>query len=170
VFPQSASVSVGWQARRRLRTYLQTDWMNWASAFVQLPVHLTNGNNVLLNTLLGSTSLNDSVPLHWKNQLAERVGFEVSVAESLTVQGGFAHVNSPVPAATLTPLTAAIMSNTLSTGLTYSKNRIRLELAYQVNLPATADVGASSLLAGEYSNTRTSLWLQTVALTTGVRF
>lgn len=170
VFPQSASASLGWEARRRLRTYLQVDWLNWHDAFTQLPVHLTNGNNPLLNTILNSTSLNDSVPLHWKNQLTVRAGFEKSLAESFTLQGAYAHANSPVPPSTLTPLTAAIMTDSLSTGLAYEKARLRLQLAYQVSLPQTAEVDDSGLLAGEYSHTRTSLWLQTVAFTTGIRF
>lgn len=75
-----------------------------------------------------------------------------------------------MPSRTLTPLTAVIMRDTLSTGIAYQKSRYRLQLAYEVNLPATASVGVSGLLAGEYSNTRTSLWLQTVARTTGIRF
>ena len=170
VFPQSASASLGWQAQRRLRTYLQGDWLNWHKAFVQLPVHLTNGNNALLNTLLNSTSLNDSVPLHWKNELTFRVGFDYSLAESWAVQGAYSYGNSPVPSSTLTPLTAAIMTGAVSTGVAYQKSRYRVQLAYQANLPETASVGASSLLAGEYSKTRTSLWLQTIALTTGIRF
>jgi long-chain fatty acid transport protein len=170
VFPQTASASLAWQARRRLRTYLQGDWLNWRGAFDQLPVHLTDGDNALLNSLLKSTSLDDSVPLHWKNQLIARTGFELSMGESVTVQGAYSHGNDPVPAATLTPLTAAIMSDALSAGVAYQKNRYRLQLAYQTDLPQTASVGASSLLAGEYSNTRVSLWLQTVALTTGIRF
>ncbi len=170
VFPQSASVSVAWQARPRVRTYLQGDWLNWHSAFVQLPVHLTNGNNALLNSLLNSTSLDDSVPLHWRNQLTIRTGVEVSMGESFKIQGAYSHGNSPVTSATLTPLTAAIMSDALSGGIAFEKSRYRLQLAYQTNLPASANVAASSLLAGEYSNTRTSLWLQTIALTTGIRF
>ena len=170
VFPQTASVSLAWQTRRRLRTYLQGDWLNWRGAFVQLPVHLTGGNNALLNLLLQSTSLDDSVPLYWRNQFIIRTGFDVSIGESLSLQGAYSHGNSPVPSRTLTPLTAAIMSDALSTGIAYEKSRYRLQLAYQVNLPQTARVESSGLLAGEYSNTRTSLWLQTVALTTGIRF
>lgn len=170
VFPQSASVSLAWQARPRLRTYLQGDWLNWREAFVRLPVHLTDGDNALLNSLLKSTSLDDSVPLRWKNQLTIRTGLEASLGESFTLQGAYSHANSPVPAATLMPLTAAIMSDAVSAGISYAKNRYRVQLAYQVNPLKTASVGTSALLAGEYSNTRTSLWLQTVALTTGIRF
>lgn len=90
--------------------------------------------------------------------------------EFFAIQGAYSHANSPVPSTTLTPLTAAIMSDCVSSGVAYEKNRYRLQLAYQVNLPQTASVGTSSLLVGEYSNTRISLWLQTVALTTGFRF
>jgi long-chain fatty acid transport protein len=170
VFPQSASISLAWQAQRRLRTFLQADWLNWHGAFIQLPVHLTEGNNTLLNTLLNSTSLNDSVPLHWKNQLTIRSGFEFSLRESVTLQGAYSHGNSPVPSSTLTPLTGDISTDILSAGVAYTRNRYRVQLAYQANLPSDANVGMSSLLAGEFSNTRVSLWLQTVALTTGIRF
>ncbi len=170
VFPQSASGSVAWQALHRLRTYVQADWLNWHKAFVQLPVHLSDGDNTLLNTILDSTSLNDSVPLHWRNQLSLKTGIEFSIGESLTLQGGYLHGNSPVPAATLTPLTAAIMTDGLSTGIGYEKHRYRIQLAYAADLPRAATVDSSGLLAGEYSHTRTSLWLQTVALTSGIRF
>jgi long-subunit fatty acid transport protein len=170
VFPQTASVSLAWQAMPRLQTYLQTDWLNWRKAFVQLPVHLTGGNNALLNTLLNSTSLNDTVPLRWKNQMNVRAGFELSARESVTFQGAYSYGNSPVPNSTLTPLTAAIMTHGLSAGAAYQKSRYRIQLAYQVNLPQSVDVGTSSILAGEFNNTHTSLWLQTIALTTGVRF
>ena len=170
VFPQTASASVGWQATRRLRTYLQGDWLDWRDAFVQLPVHLTDGDNTLLNSLLHSTSLNDSVPLHWRNQFTIRTGLEFSLRESLTLQGAYSFGNSPVPSSTLMPLTAAIMKDTVSAGIAYQKSRYRGQFAYQLNPPETASVGTSALLAGEYSNTRMSLWLQSLALTTGIHF
>lgn len=170
VFPQSASIALAWQPHRTFSTYLQTDWINWRNAFDTLPVHLTSGDNLLLNTLLHSTSLNDSVPLHWRNQVAIRAGFSVPLRESLRVQGAYAYTNDPVPSGTVTPLTAAIMRNALSTGLTYSRDRYHVALGYQVNLPAGTLVHNSDLLAGEYSDTRIRLWLQTIALTTGIRF
>ena len=170
IFPQSVSANVAWQARRRIRTHLQADWINWHDAFVNLPVHLTGGTNSDINTLLGSSSLNDSIPLAWRNQLAWRTGVEASIAENTTVLGGYSHTNSPVPASTLTPLTADIMKNALSTGISYYRSRYRFQLAYQANLPSSAEVSKSQLLAGEYDHSKTSLRLQTVVLTTGIRF
>jgi hypothetical protein len=102
---------------------------------------------------LNSTSLDDSVPLHWKNQLTVRTGFEVSMHEFFTFQAAYAHGNNPVPAATLMPLTAAITSDTVSAGLGYERSRYRLQFAYQTNLPNTVNVGTSGLLA---ANTATA--------------
>ena len=105
-----------------------------------------------------------------ENQLAVKTGFAVQLRESVRLQEGYAHANAPVPSAALTPLTVAIATDTFSAGVAYAKRRYRMQFAYQVNLPRTASVASSSLLAGEYRGTRTSLWLQTIALTTGVRF
>ena len=137
---------------------------------MNLPVHLTQGTNSAINSLLDSSSLNDSIPLAWRNQLAWKAGVEGSIAENMTLLGGYSYTNSPVPASTLTPLTADIMRNALSTGISYHRSRYNFELAYQANLPSGAEVSKSQLLAGEYDHSRTSLWLQTVVLTTGIRF
>ena len=170
IFPQSASVNIRWQPRSRLRTHLQADWINWHDAFSALPVHLTNGTNATINSILSSSSLDDSVPLAWRNQLVWRTGLEFSAWENTTLLGGYSFTNSPVPSRTLTPLTADIMRNAVSTGISYRRSRYRVELAYQANPPSSRSVDDSSLLAGEYSHTTTSLWLQTIVLTTGVRF
>ena len=169
-FPQSVSTSLGWQALPRLRAHVQVDWINWRNAFENLPVHLTQGNNPDINSLLGSSTLNDGVPLKWKNQIGARVGVQLALTESTTLMGGYSYTTDPVPASTLTPLTADIMKNALSTGLIYQRIRYKVQLAYQVNLPTSASVQQSSLASGEYDNTRTSLWLQTIVLTTGIRF
>jgi hypothetical protein len=54
---------------------------------------------------------------------------QFSVSEYFSLQGAYSHANSPVPASTLTPITAAIMSDTLSTGLTYSRSRYLMQFA-----------------------------------------
>lgn len=170
VFPQSAGAYVRWRTTSRLQTHLQADFVNWRRAFVDLPVRLTAGTNPDINSLLGSTSLNDSIPLRWKNQLTLRAGADYSVTEGTRVYAGYSHSNNPVPSSTLTPMTANIMQNGLATGLTFDKSRYRFGLAYQVNLPSEDSVAQSSLVGGEFNNSTTRLWLQTVVLSTGIRF
>ena len=170
VFPQSAAAYTRFQVNNRLRAHLQADWVNWHGAFIDLPVRLTAGNNPDINSLLGSSSLNDSIALRWRNQLTWRGGVEYALTEGTSISGGYSHTNSPVPDRTLTPMTANIMKNGLSTGVMFDRSRYRVGLAYQVNLPSEASVNKSSLTGGEFNNSRTRLWLQTVVLTTGFRF
>jgi len=124
---------------------------------VVLPVSLTNGTNAVINSIVDSTSLNDGVPLHWKDQYAFHAGVERRLLESTVLRFGFAHANSPVPSSTLTPLTAAILSNEVSTGFSYG---FRPE--------ANQTVGQSSLLAGEYDNS--SVHVGTQSLSVGYSF
>ena len=170
VLPQMASIGVQARLRPRLRFALQADWINWNKAFVNLPLTLTNGNNSDLNTLLGGNSLKDFVPLLWHNQGVVHAGVEMSATERTVVRGGYSFASNPVPATTLTPMTAAIMRNTLSTGAGYLVGRYRLDASYQYELPTSARVSQSLLRAGEYSNSRITIGVQTVFVTTSIRF
>ena len=70
-FPQSVNAGVAWEPPmvKGLTVGGQFDWIDWSQAFNDLPVHLTNGNNVNLNGLVGSRTLNDDVPLRWRDEL-----------------------------------------------------------------------------------------------------
>ena len=170
VLPQSLLASVAWQATHGWVFAFQTDWTNWSDAFVRLPVTLTNGTNATINTLVGSDSLQDSVPLHWKDQYGFHVGAERSLTESTVVRFGYAYANDPVPSATLTPLTAAIMSNQLSTGFAYHPGHSIWEIAYTFAPTAEAHVGQSSLLSGEYDNSTVHVGTQSLVVGYSFRF
>jgi long-chain fatty acid transport protein len=162
VLPQSLLGSLAWQANRHWLFAFQTNWINWKEAFVVLPVNLTDGTNAVINSIVGSTALQDGVPLHWKDQYAFHVGAERSLTENTTLRAGFAHANSPVPSSTLTPLTAAILSNEISTGLTWRHGRSRYEAAYAFRPVASQSVAQSSLLAGEYDNSTVHVGTQSL--------
>ena len=166
VLPQSALASVNWQTTPRLRLSLQGDWTDWYHSFQQLPVTLTKGTNPVVNSLLNSAVLKDAVPLDWKQQFTVRTGVERLLGESFSLSGGFLHGNNPVPGSTLSPLTAAIMQNGLSTGIGYKRARYRFDLSYGINLNSQAQVGNSSLLLGEYSHSQVNVGTQAIILTT----
>jgi long-chain fatty acid transport protein len=170
VLPQSVSAGISWQLDPRWMIVAQADWVNWKQAFKTLPVALTNGSNPDINGLLQSTSLNDGVPLDWKNQVSVHAGFERKLFESFSLRGGYAHANNPVPGSTLSPLTAAILSNQLTAGVGYRLGRERFDLAYAFDPTATARVGESALLSGEYNNSVVRIRTQTLLLTTEFRF
>ena len=169
-FPQQVSAGVSWEATRRLTLSAQFDWINWSDAFDTLPVRLTRGNNADLNGLVGSSRLHDDIPLRWRDQYVGRVGVEQRLGDHWALRAGYAYGNNPVPAETLSPLTAAITEHTLTAGVGYRWSRLSLDAAYQWQLPATGRVRRSGLAAGEYSGSVTEVDVQRLSLTTSISF
>lgn len=168
-FPQEVMAGASWKFLPQWRLALQIDWIDWADAFHDLPLSFSNGNNATVNGVLGS-SFEESIPLNWQNEFVYRAGVEYDVTKSLALRVGYCYGSSPVPDSTLTPLTAAIMENTVTAGIGYHWKQFRVDFAYQYDIPATQNVGTSSLLSGEYSNSSTQVSAQIFALTTSVSF
>jgi long-chain fatty acid transport protein len=170
VLPQSVIASMSWHPSSNWMLAFQTDWVNWGNAFVNLPVTLTNGTNAAINGLVGSSTLVDGVPLNWKDQYLLHVGAERAVSERASLRFGYAYGNNPVPSSTLTPMTAAIMSNQISTGLVYNLGHSRLEAAYVFDPTAREHVQQSGLLSGEYDNSTVRVGTQALTLGYSVHF
>jgi long-chain fatty acid transport protein len=170
VFPQMVRAGLAWQFHPRFRVATQTDWINWNKAFVNLPLTLTNGDNSAINGLVGANSLKDFVPLRWRNQGIFRLGLEATLTERVSFRAGYSFASNPVPATTLTPLTAAIMRNALATGIGYHRSRYGLDVTYQYQLPTSEHVGQSILLAGEYNNSSVRIGLHSLVATASIHF
>ncbi len=170
VLPQSFIAGTNFRIDGRWVLALQGNWVNWNSAFSSLPLSFTNGNNPDINGLLGTNAIADRVPVEWKNQYSVHTGIEYRLTEAIWIRAGYGFANDPVPASTLTPLTAAIMTNQLSTGIGYRHNRWRLDLAYGIDPSNTQHVGHSALLSGEYDNSSVRISTQAVALNSSFVF
>lgn len=170
VLPQSVLLGVTWRVDGRWVFGLQADWINWSDSFNTLPVNLTNGTNAAVNGLLNSTSLNDRIPVLWKDQYSFRGGVERLLTENISIRGGYAHANNPVPGSTLSPLTAAIMTDQLSTGVGYRLGRWQFDLGYAVSPTAHESVQQSALLSGEYSNSTVRIGTQMLTLNSSFQF
>ena len=88
------------------------------------------------------------------------------IGERFTATAGFRHSNNPLPASTVTPLTAAIMQNGISAGVGYQVRRTRFDLSYGFDFTARETVGTSALVSGEYSNSAVRIGTQAIKLTT----
>jgi long-chain fatty acid transport protein len=170
VLPQSVLAGVSWRVDGRWVFGLQADWINWSNSFNTLPVYLTNGTNAAVNGLLNSPSLSDRIPVLWKDQYSFRGGIERLITENISIRGGYAHSNNPVPGSTLSPLTAAIMTDQLSTGIGYSLGRWHFDLGYAVNPTAHESVQQSALLSGEYNNSTVHIGTQMLTLNSSFHF
>lgn len=168
--PQSFSGGVSWQMHPRTRAIFQIDWVEWSESFDQLDITLTRGNNADLNAFLGTDRIEDTAPLRWQDRLVYRAGLEFAATDAIILRAGYAYGDSPVPASTLTPMSAAILEHTLTTGLEWRCGPYSIAAAYQYDLPVTRRVATSALRSGEYSSSRTRLEAHWFGLTTGVRF
>lgn len=162
--PQAFNAGLWWRTRSHISYSLEGGLTAWGQAFQQLPITLTGGTNAVINTVAGSSTLVDAVPLHWSNQGVVHAGLEYPVREHWTVRGGYSYRNNPVPAATLTPLTAAIMQQTVAGGAGWSRGKWAYDAAYQLQFPSTESVAVSGLKAGEYNNSSVTVRVQSVTL------
>lgn len=170
VLPQSALFSANWQPNHRWLLAFQSDFVNWGNAFEKLPVTLTNGTNTAINGLVGSTTLLDTMPLNWKNQYSFHVGAERSMTERTALRFGYGYGNDPIPGSTLTPMTAAIMKQQISTGFAYTRGHSRFEVAYSFDPSASEHVQQSNLLSGEYNNSTVHVGMQYMTLSYSFHF
>ncbi|WP_263374168.1 OmpP1/FadL family transporter [Granulicella aggregans] len=177
--PQVVSAGVRWQINPHIRIATEGGWTNWSNSFNRLPVKLKEGTNAVINSVAGSSSIRDYVPLSWHDQGTFRAGVELPVKHQWTARAGYSFLSNPVPSSTITPLTAAILSHGLATGLGYQPeagtphnllSRLQWDAAYQLQLPANQSVGISSLQAGEYSNSHIHVLTQSVTLSTRLNF
>jgi long-subunit fatty acid transport protein len=169
-FPQRASLGATWQATKRLALAGEVEWINWADSFDDLDVQLRHGSNRALTSALGEDRLDDRIPLRWRDQWVWRAGVEYGLSESFTARAGYAYARNPVPAETLTPLTAAISEHTVSAGLGFKSGRFAVDAAWQWALPTSQHVDRSELLTGEYSHSDVRVGVQRVSVTTSVAF
>ena len=167
--PQSVLAGGRWQATPKLGLSAQGDWVNFRCAFDRLPISLTHGNNADINSFLGSTSIDDEVPLRWSDQFLLRGAADYALGQHYRIAGGYTRRSSLVPNGTLTPLNAAILKNGISAGASYERERLRLAAAYSYNFDQTARVGTSGLLAGEFSHSRLTVGTQAVVLGASLR-
>lgn len=164
-FPQLLTGGTAIRLNSAMTLNLQGRWAAWSNAFDRLPVNLSNGSNDDINRFLASNQLHDEVPLRWHDQGIFSAGIEDSVTERLTVRAGYSFANDPVPSATVTPLTAAISQNAIGSGIGYRRGRLGWDFAYRYVLPATETADQSTLLAGEYKNSRVDVSLHMLTLT-----
>ena len=134
-FPQIVSGGVAWKFHPGWEASAEIDWTNWSGAFDTLPVKLSHGNNAQINGLVGSSSMEDDIPLDWKDAFTYRIGIEDAITPSFFLRCGYAFTNSVVPGDTLTPLTAALPENMISAGAGYRWRWLEIDLAYQWDIP-----------------------------------
>lgn len=168
--PDYLSAGISWEITPKTRLALQADWIGWEDSFDELTVRLTDGNNSAINGLLKSTSITDTVPLDWQDRIVFRAGIEHEIVEDWFLRLGYAHGEAPMPVNTTLPMTAAISEHSVGIGVGHVAGPFRIDLAYQVDLPASRSLHGTRILSGEYEGSKIDLSAHWIALTVGYEF
>ena len=168
--PQKVALGGAWNITPNFRFTGQVDWVNWANAFDTLKVKLSNGSNPAINGLLGTNAVEDDIALHWQNEFVYRAGTEYDLTKSFALRAGYDYGKSPIPSDTLLPQTAAITEQTVALGVGYKSGPYRVDLAWQYDLPTSAQASASEITGPEYKNSTIDLKAQWVGITFGFQF
>ena len=106
------------------------------------------------------------MPLDWKDQFTFRGAVERTFGEGFVIGAGYLHGNNPVPNSTLSPLTAAIMQNGLTTGAGWHLGKLHFDASYGYDFTARQHSANSLLLYDEYSNSTSKIGTQAFTLST----
>jgi long-chain fatty acid transport protein len=169
-FPSMFVAGGAWEVTPRVRVAGQLEHWGWRDAFSSLPITLTNGTNAVINSLVGSATIEEIVPLDWKNQLVRRVGTEYTWSPSVVLRGGYAYGPSPVPTDTLTPMTAAIVEHTFGAGFGLIQGKTLIDVGFQWSPTTERRVQNTSLQGSEYDGTSVAVGAQGFVLSVRHRF
>ncbi|TWI95296.1 long-subunit fatty acid transport protein [Mucilaginibacter frigoritolerans] len=157
--PQSISGGFSYAASKKIRFGADVEWINWANAFSNLNINLTQGTNPNINRLLGTNgTIAIPFPLQWKNTIEIRTGGEVDVTQGITLRAGYIYGGNPVPANTVFPIFPAIVKHHLTLGGSVKLSSVvALNLAYEHAFNNDETASSASLIGSQYNNSTSSL-------------
>lgn len=102
----------------------------WKRAMNNFHVTLTNGDNPDVNYITGSSTIDQAIPMKWRDQDVFAAGVEVKLASWVTVRTGYMFARNPVPPETLLPLLPVIPEQRASLGCSFVFGTFKLDVAW----------------------------------------
>ena len=105
----------------------------------------------IVNEVPAAGLTDSTTPLDWKDAWLIKVGAEYRITERISLRGGYAYVQSPVPDQTLDPSNPDSDQHNFSVGLGYRINNYTLDFFYIAGFLEDREV-QNSILSGKYKN------------------
>ena len=135
--PQRAGAGVSFLVADNLVIGADFEWINYADTMVKLDISLKNGDNPDSNALLGSSSLQSSLRLGWKDQYVAGGAIVWQPFDAWIVRAGYKYGNNPVPREELNPQFAALIEHHVTLGISCSISEyLTVHLAAEGGLPS----------------------------------
>jgi long-chain fatty acid transport protein len=157
--PQSIGAGISFKATPRFRISAEAEWINWSSAFDNMTLTLSNGNNVNVNTMLGNAGNFEILfPMNWKDSYNIRFGGEYDIVAAFTLRAGYSYGSNPVPQETVFPVFPAIVENHVMVGASYIvTGPVSIHVAYELALNKKQTAASQSVVAQEYNGSTSQL-------------
>lgn len=170
-WPTTLSLGLAHQPSDKFRFASDVVWVNWASSNEELVLRLSEGTNSTINGLAGSSSIEDIIPMNWKDRFVFHFGSEYYLNPKTTLRAGYIYGKSPIPDSTLVPVLAAIMEQTVTLGVGYKPQESwEYNVAYQYSFKHEQTTGQSGLVGGDFNNSKNKIYSNSVILTLTYRF
>ena len=152
-WPRYVGIGISHLAGKSHRFSVDIVWFNWSSAFDQLDLELTDGDNALFNRVIGET-VNDELPLDWEDAFVYRFGYEYFYQgdEKDVFRFGYIFNENPIPGDTLTALIPGTLKHNFTFGYSHKWERLKFNVASQFSIGDTEFVGNSDIVGGDYDN------------------
>jgi long-chain fatty acid transport protein len=144
-WPQSVAVGVRQEVGQFSTVSVDVIWYNWSQAFDEFRMTLTNPLNPI-------PVVEETLPLHWRDTVSVRLGYEYELAIGGTARAGYVYHRSPIPDATLTPWIQATLEHAVSLGYGFQVGEWEIDLGYMYLWGPDRTVAASSLIGGAFDN------------------
>jgi len=149
-WPRSVAFGIKHNLCPHQRIAADVIWYDWAHAFDQINIQLTNPSNPIVGAL--APTIKDVFPLHWQDSVSLRLGYEFQPDDLNTWRAGYVYHNSPAATSTLNPFLDGVLQHAFSAGYSRKLNRAILNAAYQYNFGPTRHVGTSDIVGGDFNN------------------
>ncbi len=152
-WPRSLGLGVRHEFRPHQIVSADVYWYNWSSAFDNFRVDLSDASNPAFPLAVGPT-IQEVMPLEWRDTVSVRVGYEHHLTEHQVVRGGYIYHRNPIPDGTLTPYIQTTLEHSPSIGYGWHDERYALDLAYQYSFDRPRRVETSDFVGGDFDNAR----------------
>jgi len=149
--PRSVGLGVTHYLCPHRRVSADVIWFDWSDAFDTIGMRLTDPRNPAFAPL---TPLQDQFPLHWRDSVSLRLGYEYFVTACSVLRAGYVFHPNPIPDGTLTPYIPATLEHAFSIGYGRRWGVWSIDLAYQFSFGPDQHVTTSDFAGGDFDNSK----------------
>jgi len=159
--PQTLTMSVAVRPTAAWSLGADVGWIGYRTAFADMPLKLTNGQNPNINILMNADPSNGSFSAawqtRWNNAVVVRGGVEYAVRTDLRLRSGVVYGSDPVPSQTLFTIFPAIVQTAATLGVGYDFGRATLDLGYAHSFRREQQASTPHAVAQEYAGSTSGL-------------